>query len=242
MDISADTVVLFLGYYAILLFSLSFHESAHALTAKWGGDHSSAYQGRITLNPIKHIDPLGTVVMPVLGFLSGFPLLAWAKPVPVYELNLQKSSWGAVVALAGPVSNLILAFAAALLRSALALAVHGTESGGTLGFTSISLLSGGGMPATLYGVVTAALEAMILLNIALAVFNMIPFPPLDGSHVAWHLWIKYDPRLSELYMAVRPYSFFLLYALLWVPGFKALMALAILAGIYLVQWATTLGF
>lgn len=241
MDINADTVVLFLGYYAILLFSLSFHECAHALTAKWGGDHTSAYQGRITLNPIAHIDPVGTVVMPILGFFSGFPLLAWAKPVPVQELNFPRSSWGAVVAVAGPVSNLILAFGAALLRSALGLASDGSADG--FGVSSISLLGGSeGMPVTALGVVSAGLEAMILLNVALAVFNMIPFPPLDGSHVAWHLWIKYSPRLSQIYVAIMPFSFFLLYALLWIPGFKMLLAVLIFAGLYAVQWATTLGF
>ena len=92
-----------------LLLGCTVHEYAHAYVAKLGGDHTAEYYGRLTLNPIKHIDPIGTLIIPILSiFLVGVPLLAWAKPVPVNPNNFKKPSWDILVSLAGPASNVVL--------------------------------------------------------------------------------------------------------------------------------------
>src|SRR5687767_13202958 len=89
----------------VFLFSLTVHECAHALVAWWGGDDTASLQGRLTLNPVSHIDPIGTILIPLLNMLSNFPLIGWAKPVPVNPMRLKNSMWMVYVAAAGPISN-----------------------------------------------------------------------------------------------------------------------------------------
>lgn len=157
-----------LTYYVVLLFSLSFHESAHAWAALRMGDDTAAREGRISMNPLVHIDPVGTVLMPLLQILmSGFPMLAWAKPTPYNPANFRRDvSLGrghVIVAAAGPVSNLIL--------------------GGL--FTV--LLFGAARTGLIEAANNAALMVLavgIQLNVLLAIFNLVPLPPLDGSKVA----------------------------------------------------------
>jgi Zn-dependent protease len=180
---TADRLALGITSYVVMLFSLSFHESAHAWAALRMGDDTAQREGRISLNPLVHIDPIGTVLMPVLQVLGpvGVPLLAWAKPTPYNPANFRREvSLGRghmVVAGAGPLSNLVLvlAFVAALFGAA------------RLGMVSLE------NPALFNG-----LASGIQLNLALAVFNLVPVPPLDGSKVAaWSL-----PRaLAERYEA-----------------------------------------
>lgn len=168
MDLSAQKLYEGLTYYVVLLFSLSFHESAHAWMAQKLGDDTAAREGRISMNPVVHIDPVGTVVMPMLQILFGsIPLLSWAKPTPYNPGNFDRQhsvrKGHVLVAGAGPVSNMILclAFLAALF------AVH--RSGAEL---------------TQQHPVFRILVVGVLLNVALAVFNLLPLPPLDGSKVA----------------------------------------------------------
>ena len=177
-------------YYVVLLFSLSVHESAHAWMALQMGDDTAARQGRITLNPIPHIDPIGTVMVPLLQMLwGGVPLLAWAKPTPVAGQNLRRLARGHVmVAGAGPVSNLLLAF---------------------LSTAALFVLSR--TPAVGVTPLIALLQIGINVNVLLAIFNLVPLPPLDGSWVAsWGL-----PRnLGERYdRVVEPYGQWILLAL-----------------------------
>jgi len=192
-QLTPDRIALGLTTYVVLLFSLSFHESAHAWTASRLGDDTARDLGRVSLNPIVHIDFLGTVVIPLLQiFGAGIPLLGWAKPTPVVARNFRGSlARGQVlVAGAGPASNLLLAVA---FTVALAIAVRS----GVSPEAGRSLL--------------AIIEAGVLLNLALAVFNMVPLPPLDGSWVAsWGL-----PRpLAERYDRVmEPYGQWILLAL-----------------------------
>lgn len=171
--------------YVVLLFSLSVHESAHGWTASQMGDDTARSQGRVSLNPIVHMDFIGTVIMPLLQFVTtGIPLLAWAKPTPVQAQNFRSLSRGHIlVAGAGPVSNIILTVLF------------------TIGLV-IALRSG----AARDGALLFLLVSGIRMNIALAVFNLVPLPPLDGSWIAsWglprHLAVHYD-RVMEPYGSI----------------------------------------
>jgi Zn-dependent protease len=179
--------------FLILLFSLSVHEAAHAWTADRLGDPTARRLGRITLNPLAHIDWIGTVLFPLIALISHVPLLGWAKPVPVDPRNFRapRRDFG-LVAVAGPVSNLILAVIGAIVFRVLYVSF---ENGGS---------------ATLQQ--TAAWFAQgALLNITLAVFNLIPVPPLDGGNVAMGLL---PVTAAQAVAQLRPYGFLILYALM----------------------------
>ncbi len=178
--------------FAILILSLSIHEAAHAWTADWLGDPTARHLGRLTLNPLAHIDWIGTVLFPLLAVLSGFPLLGWAKPVPVdvRRLSAPRRDF-ALVAMAGPISNLVLAVAASVVLSA--------WLGSTDGFIGDSRG-------------TALLALAVRLNVLLAVFNMLPIPPLDGGNVLAGL---VPEGLARVIDQLRPYGFLILYALLF---------------------------
>ena len=146
----------------VLLFSLTIHEAAHAIAADRLGDDTARMLGRISLNPLVHIDPLGTIVLPLLASVTGAPLLGWAKPVPVNPLRLKHYRRDfMIIAAAGPVSNLVLALCASLLFRLL----------GPAFLTSASP----GVAEPLTVLLTRAFD----LNILLAVFNLVPVPPLD---------------------------------------------------------------
>lgn len=145
---------------AALLISLSVHEYSHALVGYMLGDPTAKRMGRLTLNPLSHIDPIGTVLVPLMGVLSGFPLIGWAKPVPFNPYNLKYRKWGPVmVALAGPVSN----FTSALIYLFL------------LKFVLVVL----GLPVS--NLLVMFLFILVIVNVILGLFNFIPVPPLDGS-------------------------------------------------------------
>jgi Zn-dependent protease len=150
----------------IFLISLTVHEYAHARVAYALGDDTAARKGRMTLNPLVHIDIIGTIVMPILGS-AGVPVIGWAKPVPVNPLQMTRKfsmrTAHALVALAGPVSNVILALTCTVLLWAT---------------TRTSLV-----PDEASRHVTALLSTLVLANVGLAVFNMLPIPPLDGSRL-----------------------------------------------------------
>lgn len=191
----------------MLVLSLSFHEAAHAWTANRLGDPTARLLGRLTLNPLAHVDWIGTVLFPVVALMSNFPLIGWAKPVPVNWRNLKSPRRDfAVVALAGPVSNLILA-----VTFAMVLAVAPLEPGGVL---------------------WDAVRQMVGLNVLLAVFNLLPVPPLDGGNILSGIVPEGTARLVDV---IRPWGFLILYALLFTGGFEA-----IIMPIYQVifQWLT----
>ncbi|NIA14722.1 MAG: site-2 protease family protein [Nitrospiraceae bacterium] len=167
MDLSPAALGQMLVMYPCLLFSLSFHEAAHALMANRCGDPTARLLGRATLNPLAHIDPIGTVVMPILMMLSGVPfLVGWAKPVPVNPRNFHDMRRdNALVAAAGPGSNLLLAFSSMLLLKVfVTLAVNFPD-------TQVFVL------------LFAITRYLVIINFLLALFNLIPVPPLDGSHI-----------------------------------------------------------
>jgi Zn-dependent protease len=166
--------------FVILLFSLSFHECAHAWMASRLGDQTARLQGRVTLNPIPHIDPLGTIIFPamvifgpLLGFRVPFLLIGWAKPTPVITRNLKKIVRDDnLITLAGPASNLILALLAFLGLAVASIAIPD------------KLMTNG--PSEIQALVVLALLA-IKINITLLFFNLLPIPPLDGSHLLRNL-------------------------------------------------------
>ena len=165
------------------LFAISVHESSHAWTASRCGDPTARMLGRVSLNPIRHIDPIGTIVLPLVAAISGIPLLGWAKPTPVDPRNFRNPMMDDILtSVAGPVSNFIVATGALLLLGGISL----SSSSGHAAITD--LLRGvdvAGSNSALAFAATLLFELMFI-NIVLAVFNLIPVPPLDGSHVLRH--------------------------------------------------------
>ena len=178
--------------FVVLLLSLTVHEAAHAWSADILGDPTARRLGRVSLNPMAHIDPIGTLLFPLIAMLTNVPILGWAKPVPVSPSNLHPH-WAQkymAIAAAGPASNLVLAIIGAIGMHA-------------IGFT------GGSMPATAQ--TFQFLAALVQINVVLAVFNMIPVPPLDGGNVLSGLL---RGPAAELFNNLRPYGMLILYGLL----------------------------
>jgi Zn-dependent protease len=163
---------------AAFLLAISVHESAHAWSAWRLGDDTARLLGRVSLNPLRHIDPIGTVLFPLLGALSGLPVFGWAKPTPVElrRLNHPQRDW-MLVSAAGPASN----FAVALVAVAALIAIRKLVPGGP---AAVGEVSGGTTEssAVLAGVATLFYR-FLLINVLLGVFNLIPVPPLDGSNI-----------------------------------------------------------
>jgi Zn-dependent protease len=176
--------------FGVLLLSLTIHEAAHAWTADRLGDPTARALGRVSLNPLVHIDWIGTVLLPLIAMFSRLPLIGWAKPVPVVIRNLRHPRRDfMLVAAAGPVSNLVQAVVAAgLLR----LFWNGTSESAP-------------------GVVVTLLFFAIQINLLLAFFNLIPVPPLDGGNVMLGLL---PPRVAAQYSQLRQYGFIVLYVLM----------------------------
>lgn len=190
----------FIVFFPVFLFSLSFHEAAHAWTANRLGDPTARLLGRLTLNPLAHIDPIGTVLFPLMMFLvPGLLLFGWAKPVPVDATRLEGGRTGDLkVSLAGPISNMILALI-------FASAVHGLMWWNPESKVIVHVLD--------------LLVTGVYLNLGLAFFNLIPIPPLDGSHVLGALLPgKYLPAYEQL----TRYGFIIMIAGLYLGAFRLL--------------------
>jgi Zn-dependent protease len=172
----------------IVLVSLTIHEAAHAWTAERIGVPTARLLGRVSLNPVVHIDPIGTLLLPLLAAYSGWPIIGWAKPVPVNVSRLRRGRQDfMLVAAAGPISNLLQAVVAAVV---LRLVLAGPTGG---------------------GLVVQICLAFIVINLLLAFFNLIPIPPLDGGNVlAGLLPASADPMIAFL----RQWGFVVLYALM----------------------------
>ena len=172
----------------IVLIALTIHEAAHAWTANRLGDSTARLRGRISLNPARHIDPIGTILLPLLAVASGLPIIGWAKPVPVDVRQLRRGRRDfMLVAAAGPISNLLQAVVAS--------------------FAVRALVAGGAG----YGPAAIICTMFVVINLLLAVFNLIPVPPLDGGNVLSGLLP--DSALPMLNM-LRQFGFIILYVLM----------------------------
>jgi Zn-dependent protease len=209
----------FILYMVALLFSLSLHEAAHAWTSNYFGDDLARLQGRITLNPVAHIDPIGTLLFPALAFFTGGAMFGWAKPTPVNPLrwrnkniaNIWVSAAGVIcnfgVALVSGITIRIL-FTAGIIDAWPLVPVHND-----------SLIVAGAVEL---------LQVLFTLNIILAAFNLIPIPPLDGSKIL----SSFLPRsLESVFDSFERFGFILLFALVFTgalrPLFRVVMSLAI---------------
>lgn len=186
-----------------VVFAITVHETAHGWVAKKYGDHTADMLGRLTLNPIKHIDPLGTIIIPGLLLLTGTGFIfGWAKPVPVDARNFKKPRHDmAIVALAGPVSNLLMATAWALLARV-----------GVLIGTSAETIS---LPLIYAGI------AGISINLVLALINLLPIPPLDGSRILTGIL---PHRLAWQYNQLERFGFVILLILLYTKILNVILA------------------
>ncbi len=182
-------VVTLIFIIVILVFSTVLHELAHGYTAYWLGDHTAKAMGRLSLNPMAHIDPFMSIIVPVMLYLMGGPVFGGAKPVPIDTRNLKWKEWGfALVAIAGPLTNMILSFLFFLAWY---------FSGGNVG---------SGNEILQYG---------ILINLGFALFNILPIPPLDGSRVLYAL----APDFARDFMRkIEPYGLIIVYVLIYFVG------------------------
>lgn len=191
-------VVLIIFQIVVLLFAISLHEAAHGWMAWRLGDPTARMLGRVTLNPIKHIDPFGTVLIPLLCVYAGFPLIGWAKPTPVTTRNFKHIKRDDILTtLAGPASNLLTAIVALILLLVLKAFDPNTvlTAVGSAQMGAVSQFAMNGSPVLFP--LTLLLYYAVLLNLMLMAFNLIPLPPLDGSHIVRHMlpynWLRvYD--------------------------------------------------
>ena len=187
-----------------LIVAIVFHEVSHGLVANMLGDPTAKEQRRLSFNPLRHVDPVGTVILPGLLALVKAPVFGWAKPVPVIRERLRNPRFGMMaVAAAGPGSNLVLAAVGAILLGLLVRGVGDSPPAEPLRFIALNLSN------------------FLTINIFLALFNLLPIPPFDGSHIVEGLL---PPRAAAVYDRLRPFGFPLVFILLiglpyLIPGF-----------------------
>jgi Zn-dependent protease len=211
-----DTLALRLPQIVIQLLAfavaISVHESAHGLVAERLGDPTARWLGRITLNPIKHVDLIGTVIFPLMLAVIGAPIIGWAKPVPFVSRNLRNQRRDpALVGLAGPVSNVLVAIGVIVVLLVLKAVMPSFRA-----LLKAMLRPGVMLPSGIAAPLIYLLFSVAMINLVLAVFNLIPVPPLDGSHVVGALL---PPRLHWQWVQMERYGFLLIFALLWTGFF-----------------------
>ena len=174
----------------MVLFSMTLHEAMHAYVSYWLGDDTAKLLGRLTLNPIKHIDPVLTLLLPIMLAIAGAPVFGGAKPVPINSNKLRFEEWGlAIVAIAGPLTNFIIAFVAIGIW-----ALVGSPSQGILAEILITTAS---------------------VNLGFFVFNLIPIPPLDGSRLLYALAPEFVRRGME---SIEKYGIIIVFGIVLLAG------------------------
>jgi Zn-dependent protease len=222
VEVSPERLAIGLTSFVVLLFSLSFHEAAHAWMAYRLGDDTARREGRISLNPVVHIDPVGTLLFPLIQALTGIALLGWAKPTPYDPRNFDRKHsmrrGHILVAGAGPISNLVLAVL----------------------FTAVFfLIVRSGVIENEQNPLIMLIAVAVPMNVGLALFNLVPIPPLDGSKVASYglprdVGDRYD-RVME------PYGFIILLVACMLPVFNGHSLISVVLSPF-TNWFTTMLF
>ena len=171
--------------FSVVVFSMVIHELMHGLASYWLGDDTAKLQGRLSLNPLKHIDPVMTLLVPVLLYMAGGPIFGGAKPVPINTNKIKYGDYGlALVALAGPLSNLVLAF------------------------ISFGILTGLGADG---GLLALILSWMVQVNLGFMIFNLLPIPPLDGSRIIYAIAPEF---VQSVMRKIEPYGIVVVFLLI----------------------------
>jgi len=196
----SEKLYLILSFLPVFIISVTVHEFAHGYVAKLFGDNTAKNLGRLTLNPIKHIDLLGTIIMPLIAFASGFALIGWAKPIPVDRRNFKNPlKDDALVSFAGPFSNILLATFFIIIL--------------------FFYLKFAGEPNS---ILLNILYTSVYLNIFLFAFNLLPIPPLDGSHILFDL---FPNKITAAIINAGMYGFVILMLFIYSPFWKYFMNL-----------------
>jgi Zn-dependent protease len=199
--------------FAVLLFSLSIHEASHAWMADRLGDPTARYLGRVTLNPIPHIDLFGTILFPLLQFFVHVPLIGWAKPVPINSAHLRDPRKDQIfISLAGPGANLLAGGIAFLLL--LILKISWPQARDFIVYGIIS------MHGSVLAPVLIILYYALIINLLLAIFNVIPIPPLDGH---WVLYGLLPANAAAAFARMGSYGFLIIYALMVIGALRFML-------------------
>ena len=214
-NFDASAIQQFILYMVALIFSLSVHESAHAWTSNYFGDDLARLQGRISLNPVAHVDPIGTLLFPAIAFFTHAPVIGWAKPTPVNPLRWRNKRvanfW---VSAAGVICNFIIAIVAGILIRVL-------YAAGLIEVTNGGLVPAGTDSIIALGAVDL-LWVFFMLNVALGVFNLLPIPPLDGSKVLQSIL---PPSFESGFEALERFGFLLLIVAMFTGVFRIIFSI-----------------
>lgn len=209
-----DQMIIIVFYLIVLVYSIILHEVSHGVVALWLGDKTAKYAGRLSLEPIRHVDWIGSVLLPLLMIVTTGFAFGWAKPVPYNPYNLRFRTWGPVlVALSGPVTNFLIAAVAAL--GGMALSIAATTKTTIVSYVVTSQWSDlvqvvAGEPLL---IVYAILMMIVFWNVLLATFNILPIPPLDGSKLLFAIF----PMSERVQIFLEQWGFFLLLIILLTP-------------------------